>query len=152
MNLDEAMDKVAQFHRMIGEVVGETPIRLECEPSQALKVAGELRGIIMACSGRGSHLLSRVCLSLEETAEFLEAHAKGDITAVADAVGDRLFVLLGDAIACGLPLCEIFKAICDSNLTKAMGKMDGRGKGIKGSDYRDPTDAIQSAIKLRRDD
>lgn len=152
MNLDQAMDKVAQFHRMIGEVVGKTPIRLECEPSHALEVAGELREIIRACSGRGSHLLSRVCLSLEETAEFLEAHAIGDITGVADAVGDRLFVLLGDAVACGLPLCEIFKAVCESNLTKAMGKMDGRGKAIKGSDYRDPTDAIQSAIKSRRDD
>jgi predicted HAD superfamily Cof-like phosphohydrolase len=73
-------------------------------------------------------------MTLEELAEWLRAHAQQDLTAAADAIGDRLYLLLGDAVASGLPLTEIFRTVHSSNMTK----MTGVGKAVKGRSFRRP--------------
>jgi predicted HAD superfamily Cof-like phosphohydrolase len=88
-------------------------------------------------------LLSRLCLAMEELAEWSEAHAVGDLVAAADAWGDRLYVLLGDAVATGMPGQDIFAEVHRSNMTK-----DGcdftEGKGSKRKKFQRPD--MRSAI------
>jgi predicted HAD superfamily Cof-like phosphohydrolase len=73
-------------------------------------------------------------------AEWVESHAESDITAVADAWGDRLYVLLGDAVASGLggTATAIFEEIHRSNLSKVRDNSDEFGKAVKGSGFNHP--------------
>jgi predicted HAD superfamily Cof-like phosphohydrolase len=82
-------------------------------------------------------LLHRAAMALEELAEWLTAHAQGDLVAVADAWADREYVLLGDAVAGGLPAIELFAEVHRSNMTKEPDSA-GTGKAIKGPAYTPP--------------
>lgn len=70
----------------------------------------------------------RYKLSKEELDEYLEACKNEDIVEIADAIADRLFLALGDAICHGLGdiLPEIFEEVVASN----MSKLDENGKPI----------------------
>ena len=45
---------------------------------------------------------------------------------------------LGDTVASGMPLKEIFEDIHKSNMTKVEGKSDQLGKAAKSNKYREP--------------
>jgi predicted HAD superfamily Cof-like phosphohydrolase len=83
-------------------------------------------------------------LMKEENEEYIEACWKGDISQVADALGDQLYVLLGTILKHGLQdkIEEIFTEIHKSNMSKlgADGKPVFRadGKILKGSQYFKP--------------
>ncbi len=79
-----------------------------------------------------------MALNLEELAEFVEAHAQGNVTAMLDAVGDRLYVLLGDALATGTPLEQVFMEVHRSNLTKVGAGCTAGGKARKAEGYSAP--------------
>lgn len=91
-----------------------------------------------AANGTSDVLLSRLAMTLEEIGEWLAANARDDVTATADALGDRLYLLLGDAVAAGLPVSEIFAAVHQSNLSKLPLVTTGMGKAVKGSGYLRP--------------
>ena len=83
-------------------------------------------------------------LMKEENEEYLEAANNGDLTEVADALGDMLYVLCGTIIEHGLEhkIEAIFDEIQQSNMSKLdengnpiYNKM---GKVIKGPDYIKP--------------
>ena len=57
-------------------------------------------------------------MAVEELGEWLAANGKSDLPGAADALGDRLYVLLGDAVATGIPLPEVFEAVHESNWSK----------------------------------
>lgn len=84
-------------------------------------------------------LLSRAAMAVEVLGEWLSAHGAGNLPAAADAIGDRLFILLGDAVATGLPLPEIFERVYESNSTKLKGVTNGLGKAVKGPGYVAPS-------------
>ena len=67
-------------------------------------------------------------LMAEENDEYLEAARAGDLTLVADALGDKLYILCGTIIAHGLQhkIVEVFEEIHRSN----MSKLDENGKPI----------------------
>jgi predicted HAD superfamily Cof-like phosphohydrolase len=67
-------------------------------------------------------------LMAEENDEYLEAAKAGDLTQVADALGDKLYILCGTIIAHGLQhkIVEVFEEIHRSN----MSKLDENGKPI----------------------
>jgi predicted HAD superfamily Cof-like phosphohydrolase len=67
-------------------------------------------------------------LMAEENDEYLEAAKAGDLTQVADALGDKLYILCGTIIAHGLQhkIVEVFEEIHRSN----MSKLDADGKPI----------------------
>ena len=77
-------------------------------------------------------------MTLEEIGEWLAANGKGDVTAAADAIGDRLYLLLGDAVAAGMPLAEIFQAVHLSNCSKLPLVTTAVGKAFKGPAYQAP--------------
>lgn len=70
----------------------------------------------------------RTKLSEEELDEYIDACDRNDIVEIADAIVDRLFLVLGDAICHGLGdiLPELFEEVVASN----MSKLDENGKPI----------------------
>lgn len=67
-------------------------------------------------------------LMQEENDEYLEAAMNRDLTLIADALGDKLYILCGTIIAHGLQhkIAEVFNEIHRSN----MSKLDDNGKPI----------------------
>lgn len=86
----------------------------------------------------------RYNLMKEENEEYLEAAQNNDLTEVADALGDMLYILCGTIISHGLQhkITEVFEEIQRSNMSK-LGH-DGKpiyredGKVMKGPNYFKP--------------
>ncbi|MCB7481380.1 nucleoside triphosphate pyrophosphohydrolase family protein [Christiangramia sediminis] len=88
--------------------------------------------------------LLRFNLMKEENEEYLEAANNNDLTEVADALGDMLYILCGTIIEHGMQhkIEEVFEEIQSSNMSK-LGP-DGQpiyredGKVLKGPNYFKP--------------
>lgn len=93
--------------------------------------------------GEAKNLL-RFSLMEEENQEYLEAANRGDLTEVADALGDMLYILCGTILEHGMQhkIEEVFEEIQRSNMSKlgADGKPIYRedGKVLKGPNYFKP--------------
>jgi predicted HAD superfamily Cof-like phosphohydrolase len=75
----------------------------------------------------------------EEFEEFLEAEEHNDKVAVADALVDMIYVIVGTALEYKIPLEEVFDEIQRSNMTKFIdGYIREDGKYMKGKSYRPP--------------
>lgn len=106
MSLLEKINKVKEFHQVFKLEYHESPVS-EINP----KIV-ELRHRLMQ----------------EENEEYLEACRKNDLTEIADALGDKLYILFGTILAHGLQykIEEVFDEIHRSN----MSKLDDQGKPI----------------------
>ena len=86
----------------------------------------------------------RYRLMQEENNEYLEAARKKDLVEIADALGDKLYILCGTILSHGLQdkIVEVFNEIQRSNMSKlsAEGKPVIRedGKILKGPNYFKP--------------
>lgn len=84
----------------------------------------------------------RVDLLAEETGEFADATAAGDIVGIADALADIIYVAYGAALVYGIDLDAVFAEVHRSNMTKL--DADGRviyradGKVLKSDRYTPP--------------
>ena len=86
----------------------------------------------------------RYRLMQEENDEYLEAARKKDLVEIADALGDKLYILCGTILAHGLQdkIVEVFDEIQRSNMSKL--SEDGKpviredGKILKGPNYFKP--------------
>lgn len=122
-------DAVAEFHRVFGLNMKETPT---------------------AHLGLAVNQL-RYKLMREENEEYLEAANNNDLVEVADALGDMLYILCGTIIEHGMQhkIDEVFDEIQRSNMSKlgADGKPIYRedGKVLKGPNYFMPN--IQSILE-----
>lgn len=113
---------VKEFHSAFGLGINESPI---------------------ADLGKAKNLL-RFNLMKEENEEYLEAANNNDLTEVADALGDMLYILCGTIIEHGMQhkIEEVFEEIQASNMSKLGG--DGKpiyredGKVLKGPNYFKP--------------
>lgn len=106
MELKDNINKVKEFHRVFGLEYHEKPN------------AGISRHIYQL----------RHRLMQEENDEYLEACEKNDLNLIADALGDKMYILFGTIIAHGLQhkIEEVFTEIHRSN----MSKLDDEGKPI----------------------
>lgn len=150
MNLDDAIRSVKEFHRLVGAPVAERPTLLHGDPNAARELATTLAALAtrtLEIGMSGDVLMLRTGLAIEELSEWLVAHADGDIPAAADAWADRAYVLLGDAVATGLPAGSLFAAVHASNATKSPAP-SGDGKAVKGSGYVPPD--IDGALRKPR--
>lgn len=143
LTLGECVAAVRRFHKHIHAPIAEQPRTLFCRDSATALGLGEMllessRRLVEAASNVDDLLLLRAGLAVEELGEWIKANAEGDIVAAADAIGDRFYVLLGDAVAAGFPLEPIFEEIHDSNMTKTPYIQTGHGHGVKGPSYRPP--------------
>jgi predicted HAD superfamily Cof-like phosphohydrolase len=73
--------------------------------------------------------------NFEESKWLYSSRTAGDLVAAADAWGDRLYVLLGDAVAAGLPAERILDEVHRSNMTKAVRASTATGKGKKAAAF-----------------
>ena len=68
--------------------------------------------------------------------ELLELGIAANLTEVADAIGDLLYVVLGTAVAYGIDIDPIFQEIHRSNMSKFIdGYKRADGKWMKGPSY-----------------
>lgn len=81
----------------------------------------------------------------EENEEYLESARKGDITEIADALGDQLYILCGTILKHGLQhkIVEVFEEIQRSN----MSKLDANGEPI----FREDGKVLKSDRYFRPD-
>lgn len=120
--MKKQLEAVAEFHKAFGVV-------------DAISPAGNLSESIVNL---------RFNLMKEENEEYLQAALKGDLTEVADALGDMLYILCGTMLQHGLQhkMEAVFDEIHRSNMSK-LGK-DGKpiyredGKVMKGENYFKP--------------
>lgn len=84
-------------------------------------------------------IMLRHRLMAEENDEYLEACRNKDLTLIADALGDKMYILFGTIIAHGLQhkIVEVFEEIHRSN----MSKLDENGQPI----YREDGKIMKSA-------
>lgn len=149
MDLKCILQDVTNFHKAIGASVADEPVLLPHDKSTCQEVTEALHSVCEICRAglcSGNDLFARLAMAVEELAEWVEAHEKGDLVAAADAWGDRLYVLLGDAVAAGLPAADIFAEVHRSNMTKAARRANDTGKAQKGDGFAKP----QLADLLRR--
>lgn len=114
----QIMNAVKEFHTSFG-------IDHKTEPTAALdEKTINLRHRLMA----------------EENDEYLEAAKNNDLVQVADALGDKLYILCGTIISHGLQhkIVEVFEEIHRSN----MSKLDADGKPI----YREDGKVMKSEL------
>ncbi len=116
------LDAVKQFHSSFGLGVSEVP---------------------KSCLGEDVNLL-RYNLMKEENEEYLEAVQNKDITEIADALGDMLYILCGTILEHGLQykIEEVFNEIQRSNMSKlgenGLPIYREDGKVLKGPNYSKP--------------
>ncbi len=116
MSLIEKINKVKEFHEVFKLDFNETPT------ANIDNRIVELRHRLMQ----------------EENDEYLEACKNNDLTLIADALGDKMYILFGTIIAHGLQykIEEIFDEIHRSN----MSKLDDNGQPI----YREDGKILKS--------
>lgn len=134
------LQAVTEFHGHIGASVSDETRLLPCTAQAAASAATHLRRAlesIATLETDNSEFMQRLALAVEELCEWTEAHATSDLVAAADAWGDRCYVLLGDAVACGLPAEEVFWEVHQSNMTKSAAK-EAHGKGTKSTGFHKP--------------
>jgi predicted HAD superfamily Cof-like phosphohydrolase len=149
--LTKAVECVRQFHRHVGAPTPDQPCLISCSETVARDLCSRLwelsQTAAIAAQEYDDMLAARLAMALEELAEWMAAHADGNLVAAADAWADRAYVLLGDAVAAGLPAEGLFAAVHASNMTKQP-IAGGSGKGVKGPEYRPPN--IASILKQVR--
>ena len=121
--LKETIDKVQDFHQTFGLEFHNVP-----NAHIDTKII-ELRHRLMQ----------------EENDEYLEAASEGNLTLIADALGDKLYILCGTIIAHGLQhkVVDVFNEIHRSN----MSKLDENGNPI----YREDGKILKSNNYFRPD-
>jgi predicted HAD superfamily Cof-like phosphohydrolase len=142
LSLDDCLRLVRGFHQRIKAPIAQSTTLLNCDSASALAYSERLfqlsHEIAASANGMQDQLLCRTAMVVEELAEWLAAHGKRDLAAAADALGDRLYLLLGDAVATGMPLMQIFEAIHEANTSKLPLVTTAIGKAFKGPQYQAP--------------
>ena len=138
MEVDDSITAVRDFHEGTGAPVAEKPRLLPGDREAAADLAQQLAVLKSGIAADdGDVLLQRAAMVIEELAEWLTAHATGDLVAAADAWADRAYVLFGDAVTAGLPAASLFAEVHRSNMTKE--PVAGEtGKARKGDGYSQP--------------
>lgn len=150
MRIDSALDDVSEFHQKMRAPISRSPRLLPGNATAAGVIANRLHTFAdetaSIAASSGDMLLARAAMAMEELAEWLTAHERGDLVAAADAWTDRAYVLFGDAVAAGLPAEKLFAEVHRSNMTKEPDSA-GSGKAFKGANYEPPriADALRDA-------
>ena len=87
---------VKDFHIAFGQRVGQSPLIPEDYNERDL----------------------RINLLEEEFKEYMNAEEKNDITEIADALADIIYIACGTAVSYGIPLDKVFAEVHRSNMAK----------------------------------
>jgi predicted HAD superfamily Cof-like phosphohydrolase len=130
--MEKQLKAVAEFHRAFQQVDGVWPQNIEQDEA-----------------------ILRHRLMIEETNEYIDACFKNSLIDIADALGDKLYILCGTILKHGMQhiIEDVFDEIQASNMSK-LGE-DGKpvlredGKILKGPGYHKPD--LSKFIKLDTD-
>ena len=93
----------------------------------------------------------RISLIDEEYDELIQALQWGDPALIAKEIADVVYVVVGTAIALGIPFDEVFAAVHESNMSKLddQGQPYRRedGKILKGPNYIPPEAQIAKLVR-----
>ena len=93
--MQDATDCVREFHEKMRAPVSAVPTLLPCDVHAAAELTERVAALAAETMARASTsdvLLRRAAMALEELAEWLEAHAEGNLVAAADAWADLAMV------------------------------------------------------------
>lgn len=131
--MKKAENSVKEFHRKYGFPTGKRLGGCPVPLSWAADVVGKMSRNVV-----GDKLEQvRAHLILEEAAEAVKALAEGNELDLLDALADLTYVVVGTAVAFGLPLSEAFDEVHRSNMTKTA-QMDRPAHPGKGDGYSPP--------------
>lgn len=150
--LQGAQADVERFHQVAGQFVGEVPYVPKPEREEDLwyvleaarrdlETHAKSARALMALPDQpvGSRLSAlRAWLIQEETGELLEGMQQGDAVAVADALGDLLYVVIGTAVSFGIDLEPVWNEIQRSNMAKFPECQTCQGCGLLQRDGMQP--------------
>jgi hypothetical protein len=121
VSLRDAEERVREYHRQYGRPVADAPRLL---PTDGLKAGHLSVGLIdlwtairnmpsvqkalIPTSAREDLLVRFALRELELLGEWIRAHLRGDLEGAGFAWGDRLYLLLREAVAAGLPVEQLF--------------------------------------------
>jgi predicted HAD superfamily Cof-like phosphohydrolase len=74
----------------------------------------------------------------EEMTEMMVAHEAGDVIALADAIADVVYVVLGFAVELGLPFNQIWNEVHRTNMMKSKTNKRADGKLMKPEGWEPP--------------
>ncbi len=83
-----------------------------------LQTAKNIETLAILGRDHGDERLYRTFLQLEEEGEMIRGFANRDLEAVADGIGDTLYVKIGTAVAYGINAQAVFDEVHASNMTK----------------------------------
>ncbi len=130
-SIHEMFEDVADFH----ELVLQVPTDRAAAPTLVSQ----------------EYCIERARFMHEELDEFCTASNTGDITGVADALADIIYVALGTAYKMALPFDEIWAAVQTANMRKVRG-VTKRGNAVdaqKPVGWVGPEAAIARALKRK---
>jgi predicted HAD superfamily Cof-like phosphohydrolase len=107
-------EKVRQFHQKYGYANPDKPALISKEAAEA-----------------------RMDLIHEELEEYYQAVQNGDLVAIADALADLTYVVVGTAVVHGMDLQPLLDEVHRSNMTKDPAA-DNPQKPVKGSRFEHP--------------
>jgi len=119
LRLTDMVEKLIDFHRAFGCMIGDTPQLVDSATA-----------------------LLRVRLMTSELSETIEAIAVGDMVEILDGLVDTMYVVVGTAIVYGMGdiLAEAFNLVHENNMSKVDedGSVhhDANGKVIKPANYK----------------
>jgi predicted HAD superfamily Cof-like phosphohydrolase len=113
------LDMVHEFHEKMGCTIGNSMA---------------IRDVELRCS-----------LIQEECNETLKAIREGNLKEAIDGICDTIYVLLGTAVAFGVPLAPFFREVHRSNMEKLDGPVRADGKKLKPEGWKPPD--IQGLIE-----
>lgn len=120
-----------------------------------MKAAGQGTGVALDRDTPTSLIDLRLRLMDEEFSEVFEAINSRDAVQTAQELADLLYVVLGTAVAFGIPIQDVFAAVTQANLSKIdsnTGKpheIDAHGKVRKGPAYENAEPKIAEIMRTK---
>ncbi len=102
------MRDVAKFHKKFGRPIAARPVLLSKKDADL-----------------------RIDLIAEEAVELVDAMRAGDLTEIADGMGDLIYVVVGAALEYGVDLQPVWDEIQITNMAKEGGAIRADGKILK---------------------
>ena len=156
--MDREQLKVAGFHHKFGfpmnfDISNMDPnsnAELALWGTKLLNFSSMIKTRAMELQKGGDPRLYRFYHKIEEVGELALGMANQDIVEMADALGDLMYLALGDAVTFNIPMKEVFDEIHRSNMTKTRKEGDPRMKDRSPESGFSPPD-IRGAILKGRD-
>ena len=146
MDFQDAIEKVREYHRQYGLPVPDAPQLLPTDGVKATQLSvglvtlwTEIRNLpsiqkaLLPPTAKEDLLVRLALRELELLGQWLKAHVQGDLQGAGFAWGDRLYLLLREAVAAGLPVEQLFSLTHEVTSSEPPGEgEDGPGQRTSG--------------------